>query len=131
MSSTSNICNTCYSANQSSGGYFDPNECICELLISYGNCENCLHIPGYCTCEVEYIIESDDLKKYLTCPISYNLFIDPVVCSDGHTYEKYYIEEWLEMNNKSPMTGEYLTSKELIPNYLIKSMLNNMKRTFK
>jgi tetratricopeptide (TPR) repeat protein len=53
-----------------------------------------------------------DPKEY-TCPISRRLFINPVFCSDGFTYEKESIKEWLSKNAISPQNGLRLISKEL------------------
>ena len=43
------------------------------------------------------------VEKYtevLLCPMSLQLFRDPVFCiGDGHTYEKEMIEEWFKRNN--------------------------------
>lgn len=68
------------------------------------------------------------------CPITGEIMVDPMVASDGHTYERNAIENWLiEMNkNTSPMTNEKLKSKELIPAHTLKSMIkewieNNQK----
>ena len=36
--------------------------------------------------------------------------VDPVVTADGHTYERVAIEQWLQMHDMSPMTGEPLPS---------------------
>jgi hypothetical protein len=42
--------------------------------------------------------------------------VDPVVTADGHTYERVAIEQWLQMHDMSPMTGEPLPSaKSLSP----------------
>jgi hypothetical protein len=50
---------------------------------------------------------------------------DPVFASDGHTYERNAIENWLIQLNKntSPMTNEKLKSKELTPSRTLKSMI--------
>ena len=104
--------------------------CICQDLIDNGNCPNCLFYGDYCKCSVEYHFDSKETETYMKCPISYNVFIDPVVCSDGHTYERYFIENWLYLSNKSPMTGKELYSKELYTNQLIKSFIKNCKKTY-
>ena len=36
----------------------------------------------------------------LCCPISMEIMRDPVICADGHTYERADIEAWLA-NNRS------------------------------
>ena len=43
--------------------------------------------------------------------------------SDGHTYEKMHILEWIKYNNKSPMTNKNLINKNISPNILIRSMV--------
>ncbi len=63
------------------------------------------------------------------CPISQEIFQEPVVASDGHTYEKHNIVEWLRRgNNRSPMTGERFSSDYLVPNYTLKSMVADFKQ---
>ena len=56
------------------------------------------------------------------CPITGNVMQDPVILSDGHTYERAAIEEWLqrraEQNNEptSPLTNAVLEDTTMIPN---------------
>eukprot|EP00164_Ancoracysta_twista_P004004 GFYU01005375.1.p1 GENE.GFYU01005375.1~~GFYU01005375.1.p1 ORF type:complete len:331 (-),score=94.93 GFYU01005375.1:283-1143(-) len=52
---------------------------------------------------------------------------NPVVISDGHTYEQASIERWLLNNDKSPMTGEYLSNVEITPNYTLRSAIQAYK----
>jgi hypothetical protein len=52
---------------------------------------------------------------------------DPVVTCDGHTYERSAIEYWLQSNNTSPITNEPLSSKALIPNFLLRSQIAAFK----
>jgi hypothetical protein len=121
-------CNKCESLGDMKE-YFKSN-CVCDILIAHGNCENCLSY-GECLREPEYIFESEYIKKCLTCPISSNIFIDPVIAIDGHTYEREYIELWFSKSNNSPMTGEFLYTKQLYPNYIIKSIIKNSKKLCK
>jgi hypothetical protein len=44
------------------------------------------------------------------------LMDDPVVAADGHTYNRFDIENWLKHHNTSPLTNEPLEHKILIPN---------------
>ena len=57
--------------------------------------------------------------------------IDPVVASDGHTYERKAIELWLENKNSSPMTGLQLSNKVLTPSHTLKSMIREFIDTNK
>jgi WD40 repeat protein len=55
------------------------------------------------------------------------LFIDPVVATDGFTYERKSITEWFQKHNTSPTTGEILSNKSLIPNNTLKRAINEMR----
>jgi hypothetical protein len=59
------------------------------------------------------------VPEYLVCPISFELFVDPVVCMDGQTYERAAIEEWLVDHDTSPLTNVILPSKVVVPNYAL------------
>lgn len=61
---------------------------------------------------------------FLKCKITHDIMTDPVIASDGHTYEREAITEWLKNNDTSPITREKI-SNTLIPNLLIKSVLSD------
>jgi ankyrin repeat protein len=54
------------------------------------------------------------MEKYiedtLVCPITQQIFKDPVFADDGHVYEEQAILEWLQKNNESPMTRKKITN---------------------
>ena len=53
----------------------------------------------------------EEVPSEFMCPITKQLMEDPVICSDGHSYERNAIEDWLVKHDKSPMTTEtYKTS---------------------
>jgi len=57
------------------------------------------------------------------CPIGSGVMVDPVVCLDGHSYEKVNIEHWFETSDNSPKTGLPLGSKLLIPNHSLRAAI--------
>jgi hypothetical protein len=59
-----------------------------------------------------YLISNMD-KHIFTCPISKQIFNEPVLCADGYYYERECIEQWLESNNTSPMTNLPLKHKNV------------------
>jgi len=65
----------------------------------------------------------DEIPLHFVCSITYEIMREPVVASDGHTYEKSAIENWLKMANTSPMTGAALESKNLVANHALKSVI--------
>ena len=64
------------------------------------------------------------------CTISHGMMMDPVVASDGHSYEKAEILKWFGQNMyqghdiKSPLTNEILTSAHLVPNVTLKKLID-------
>ena len=73
----------------------------------------------------------EDRKAYRTggvpesflCPISMEVMRNPVICSDGHTYEKAVVEDWLTRSDRSPMTNEKLANMTLIPNHALRATI--------
>jgi U-box domain/C2 domain len=63
------------------------------------------------------------LPNMPACPITGEPMRDPVVAADGHTYERSAISRWLLESNKSPLTGAILPHKNLVPNYMLLSSL--------
>ena len=60
-----------------------------------------------------------DPAEDLICPISYDVFNDPVTAEDGHVYERRAIEEWYARGHRtSPMTNLPCGTK-LTPNVRI------------
>ena len=50
--------------------------------------------------------------------------VEPVIAADGYTYEKDALEEWLQHNSTSAVTGNLLPHTRFVPNLLIKSAIN-------
>lgn len=74
------------------------------------------------------VVRTDDRKALPgmpCCPITGVPMIEPVVAADGHTYERNAIARWLQTSSRSPLTGEILAHRELVPNYLLLSSLGN------
>jgi hypothetical protein len=56
----------------------------------------------------------------------YDFYNDPVVASDGYTYERDYIRRWLEIFDISPKTRKKLENKNLITNYALKNAITEI-----
>jgi hypothetical protein len=48
------------------------------------------------------------------------LLEEPVVAADGFSYERHAIEAWLRNAGTSPMTGEELPDRRLVPNHTLR-----------
>ena len=57
---------------------------------------------------------------HLVCCITGELMKDPVMCSDGHSYERQAIKSWFQNNDTSPLTGARLDHKMLLPNHALR-----------
>ena len=60
------------------------------------------------------------------CPITHELMDDPVVLTDGFSYNRTAIIQWLTIRMVSPMTGNPVANA-LMPNTVLKVMINNWK----
>lgn len=65
--------------------------------------------------------------KDFVCPITGQLFNDPVTLETGQTFERRAIEEWLKRGNKScPITRQFLSSTVLPKtNYVLKRLITS------
>lgn len=59
------------------------------------------------------------------CPITQEIMLDPVVASDGFTYEREAIAGWIASHNTSPMTNLPLESSHLTPNRTLRTMIKD------
>lgn len=65
---------------------------------------------------------SDDLPDDILCPITHTIMGQPMVASDGHTYEKEAIIKIIESTRVSPLTREGLTTV-LVPNHALRKRI--------
>ena len=58
----------------------------------------------------------EEIPHEFICPITYDLMVKPVKCSDGFVYEESAILEWLmTRRNTSPMTNLEIAETNLVP----------------
>jgi len=74
------------------------------------------------------VVDSSPIGKWqhppsFYCPISQQCMHDPVVLSDGHSYERRHIERWLQEHNTSPVSGSKLLQKEMFPNHALRNAI--------
>ncbi|CAA0328850.1 unnamed protein product [Arabidopsis thaliana] len=76
---------------------------------------------------------SDDSQKSVNltipedflCPISLELMKDPAIVSTGQTYERSFIQRWIDCGNLScPKTQQKLENFTLTPNYVLRSLIS-------
>uniref|UniRef100_A0A8C6RFW0 WD repeat, SAM and U-box domain-containing protein 1 n=1 Tax=Nannospalax galili TaxID=1026970 RepID=A0A8C6RFW0_NANGA len=68
---------------------------------------------------------SSGIPDEFICPITRELMKDPVIASDGYSYEKEAMESWISKKKRtSPMTNLALPSLVLTPNRTLKMAIN-------
>jgi hypothetical protein len=72
--------------------------------------------------------QATTLEENLTCPISRERYVDPVMAADGFTYEREHIQRWIQStgNPSSPMLGTRLANTVLIPNTTLRTLLRHL-----
>ncbi|KAJ0090350.1 hypothetical protein Patl1_13509 [Pistacia atlantica] len=65
--------------------------------------------------------------NHFFCPILQEVMEDPYIAADGFTYEHRAIKAWLERHNVSPVTKLRLQHSMVIPNYTLRSAIQEWK----
>ncbi len=69
-----------------------------------------------------------NIPDHHLCPITQEVMTDPVIASDGQTYERKSITEWLSRGNRrSPLTGTNLSSPVIYENVFARKTLRESK----
>ena len=68
------------------------------------------------------------LIRCMRCCAVQEVMADPVVCADGHTYERVAIEGWLAVHDTSPKTGAPLDDKTLTTNHVLRSVIQQKQQ---
>lgn len=66
---------------------------------------------------------SAPLPEAFYCPITFDLMVDPCIGSDGYTYERNGIEDWIQVHACSPLTRTTMALDDLRPNQAIAALL--------
>ena len=77
------------------------------------------------------ILNKKNIDNNFICSITLEVMKDPVICSDGHTYERSAIEKWLSTEKHSPMTRQIITNNSLIPNIALRNIIKDYEKIIK
>jgi len=74
----------------------------------------------------------DSIPQDFMCPLTKEIFVDPVVTSDGTTYERFVISKILtRLGNRCPLKGNNLESSTLISNIILKKIIEDFSKNAK
>ena len=77
----------------------------------------------------DQIINNKDPPHDFLCPIMLNVMQDPVITSDGHSYDRINIINWFKHKSTSPVTGMLLNNTNVITNYTLKNIITEWKNS--
>ncbi|KAH7571775.1 hypothetical protein ACOSP7_014601 [Xanthoceras sorbifolium] len=70
-------------------------------------------------------VQGGEVPLEFKCPLSGEIMSDPVVLASGQTYDRPYIQKWLNEGNRTcPQTQQSLTHTVLIPNILVREIIS-------
>ncbi|CAF0813756.1 unnamed protein product [Rotaria sordida] len=70
---------------------------------------------------------TEQFMKAFKCPLTGKFFVDPVIASDNHTYERSAILDWVKLHHSSPTTGKPMDAT-VQDNIAIKKVLQTIPR---
>ena len=83
--------------------------------------------------EVEFELHGITLIAHLPdnffCPITNEIMENPVITSDGYSYEKSSITRWFTIRHTNPISNQILPNTNLIPNHTLKSIITDFKES--
>jgi hypothetical protein len=83
--------------------------------------------------EVEFELHGITLIAHLPdnffCPITNEIMENPVITSDGYSYEKSSITRWFTIRHTNPISNQILLNTNLIPNHTLKSIIIDFKES--
>ena len=101
---------------------------VVNLLIDRGaNISQEATAPARAEPPEEAAAAEDDIPDDLRCPLTLELFEDPVTAQDGHTYERRAIVEWLSKKKTSPLTHEPLDATALVPQHVVRKLIESFR----
>ncbi|XP_039047994.1 U-box domain-containing protein 33-like isoform X2 [Hibiscus syriacus] len=81
---------------------------------------------------ISHVADSDEDNleppSYFICPILQGVMTDPCVAADGYTYEASALQDWLADHDTSPMTNLRLPHLDLIPNFPLRSAIQQWQQ---
>jgi Mg-chelatase subunit ChlD len=79
---------------------------------------------------LQTIEDQIDIPSHFICPISQSIMTNPVIASDGNTYEESQIKQWMERSNESPISREPLRT-DIVTNRALKEAIEQFIETNK
>ena len=108
-------------------GIFERRKRIKMIEEEIKNLELNPSVPKYQINQKRLEFFKEKFHVALSCPISLDLFKDPVIVKSGHTYEREYIIQIIRQTGKDPETREQLTLDDITSNYLVNKIVQEFR----
>ncbi|KAL2235084.1 U-box domain-containing protein 11-like [Sesamum indicum] len=97
-----------------------------EVSVSKDSDSEKINSPSCKTQEENKKPDSLVIPDDFLCPISLELMRDPVIVATGQTYERSYIQRWIDCGNTTcPKTQQKLQHLTLTTNYVLRSLISH------
>ncbi len=74
----------------------------------------------------------DSIPQEFLCPLTQEIYVDPVITSDGTTFERFVISKILtRLGNVCPIKGTALESSNVITNVILKKIIEDFSKNAK
>lgn len=71
----------------------------------------------------------EEVHLAFECPICSEYMVDPVMTPNGNSYQRESIVDWINATHKDPQTNATISVDELVPNYALKSLIENWQKS--
>ena len=68
-----------------------------------------------------------DAGKAIVCTVQ-EVVVDPVTIADGSSYERGSIQRWFTEHNTSPVTGQTVDTRVVVPNSMMRAVAAMYRR---
>ena len=76
--------------------------------------------------DMSALLSTSHLPRSIYCPITNMPMVDPVIATDGNSYERESIVKWFGKNKTSPCTGNKIDHSILIPNHNLRNTISEI-----
>jgi hypothetical protein len=69
--------------------------------------------------------DDDSIPQSFLCPLTLEAMADPVLDSEGNTFERKALLKWLQKSNQSPVSRQNLNDSVLVPNIALRDLIHD------
>ena len=69
--------------------------------------------------------DDDSIPQSFRCPLTFEVMADPVLDSEGNTFERKALLKWLQKSSQSPVSRQNLNENVLVPNIALRDLIHN------